>query len=187
MSGLVTTREGRPAVGVLVQLVRAGCLDCWPVAEAVASAQGQYEFTKVPPGTYVIGVNMRGLPSSKAPYVPRLYPGVPTLDRAAAVEVDGGHLRRLDFIVGERLPTRRILVEVVRPDGRPVSNARVACDAQAESLQLDSDAQGRAVFEVLTDRGLTVRVKGQQRTVEPGRGDVVLRMVVAMNERPGWK
>ena len=70
----------------------------------------------------------------------------------------------LDFRIGERKPTRRIVVSVEWPDGRPVINASVICSSSGAGspvLRRDFvsryvDPNGEATFEVLSDGDFVV-------------------------------
>ena len=86
---------------------------------------GTFTFTGVPPGTYLIGVNVDRQPSAAAPYPPTYYPGVTERDLATLIVV-GEATRQTDieWTLGERLPQGEILV-VLDTSGRPQRSWRI--------------------------------------------------------------
>src|SRR5262249_55835976 len=70
ISGSVYSLEGKPVQGIAVQLICAACTDRGPFQTVRTSAEGAYEFQKVPPGEYAVGVNVTGLKSAM-PYLTR--------------------------------------------------------------------------------------------------------------------
>jgi len=178
VSGRVLDPAGQAVAGLRVELAPFSREVAFPMATKTNS-NGEFEFTKVPAGDYVLGVNVGGL-SSKLPYEPRFYPGVAERKDATPVHVGRpGAVASLDFKVGNPVPTRQIAVSVVWPDHRPVTNASVTCESDKssdrfnrDSISKYTDQEGKAVCEVLADRDYRVYANrlswsGSSRPVQP--------------------
>jgi hypothetical protein len=163
ISGRILSPSGQPLPRVPVQMEPVSKHLVHPDT-VLTNGEGRFEFTKIPRGEYVLGVNINGL-ASRFPYEPHFFPGVSKREDASLVRVRGASvLKGLDFQVGTRRPTRNILVKVTWPDGRPVTNASVDC----KSLRSDdrrfthdwisrwTDPHGEAVCEVLADRDFEI-------------------------------
>jgi hypothetical protein len=193
---------GKPQGDIPIQLILKSCDHCRPFDTVKSGADGKYEFRKVPPGEYLLGVNVTGL-NSKVPYAPRFYPGVGSAEKATPIKIAGAQrLAQRNFTIEDRLPTRRIDVEVVWPDGRPVINASIDCKGSVPTdkrlfvdwISRNVDEHGRASCEVLTDRVFTVEADrlswtSSSRPVQPvgnrqkffvpaGRDSASVRIVV---------
>jgi len=162
--GRLTNPSGSAAVGIQVEL---GLIDDdgrirFPLTSE-STAGGAFEFTKVPPGRYLLGVNINRT-SSKAPFPTVLYPGVTDRDNARFIEIHGpDSLDGLDFEIGNRLSTRMIEIKLECADGAPLSNIKVIASA-AQSIngrndigECRSDSRGMAKCEVLADLQYEVR------------------------------
>jgi hypothetical protein len=165
VKGSVRSTSGEPRSQIAVQLVRTLCDTCgrFELTEKT-KADGSYEFRNVPPGQYLLGINVGGLQSTM-PYPPRFYPGVDSAGKATPIHVEGARsISQLDFTIKDRLPTRRIDVQVVWPDGRPVVNAVIRCvspevpgqPGSRDHISRRVDSNGRVSYEVLADRSFTV-------------------------------
>ena len=151
IGGRVFDAEGAPMEGVgVVVLGTTGWNTSW---YARTDAEGRYKVSSVPPGQYMVGINVRGLPGSieadelPADFIcpncnvfvdnfrpvgrvggyPRVfYPGVFRTSRAGLVSVSvGQELRDVDL----RLPPRPVEAvvkgRVLRADGAPAAFAAV--------------------------------------------------------------
>jgi Carboxypeptidase regulatory-like domain len=179
VTGRVFRAHGEPAAGIVVQLMPALKERNSP-PHAKTDATGKFEFVNIPPGDYVLGVNITGL-SSKLPYATRFFPGTPERSEATIVKIAGAQaIEGLDFQIGEPKPTRRIIVEAKWPDGRPVINASVDCSSSSADLQgavrdfvlRYFDLNGEATCEVLADNDYKVDVdrlswKASDRPIQP--------------------
>src|SRR5215475_10156899 len=125
----------------------------------VADVDGSFDFAPVLPGTYVLEVGDAHTVNSAAPYDHRFYPGVPSLERAEKLVVNGPlDLNNLQFRLGPRHATRLIRVSAVWKDGRPVTNGLVWCYGGSDWQAAYTDLHGKATCEVIADREYTVTV-----------------------------
>ncbi|HEV2666735.1 MAG TPA: hypothetical protein VG324_17585 [Blastocatellia bacterium] len=128
ISGRVTNL-GKPVAYGMVAIIRAdekvsGIKAL--VKFAITDKDGRYLLEGVPPGDYVLGVNITDAPAKPAPYRPTWYPDVATRPEAAIIEVGLGHkLTGRDLIIPRRLAERTIEGTVIWPDGRPAAIAHV--------------------------------------------------------------
>ena len=89
-----------------------------PPLVAETHADGQFFFEKVPPGEYLLGVNLTVPPSAGSPFPPTYYPGTTDPMKAARISVSKAPLPgSLDFAIVGRVPLTTVPVEVVFPDG----------------------------------------------------------------------
>jgi hypothetical protein len=156
----------KPVAGLPVQMMAFSDESRLYPTTAVTDVDGLFAFTEVPKGEYLVGINLNGL-NSKLPYEPRFYPSATKREVAKPVHVDGSvTVQGVDFQIGNRLPTRRILVSAIWPDGAPVINASVNCESPrsddrrygADWINRYTDSKGEATCEVLTDRDFEVLV-----------------------------
>lgn len=137
VSGKVLDAEGKPATYVSVGLVP---VELMPVDNtlttnrevhgigAQADDQGRYEIRGVPPGRYLLGVNLGDvLPEPGWNLFPRtFYPGTPDRSQATVIELsEGGEKLNQDFQLPPRLTTRAIQGSVVFSNGNPALCAMV--------------------------------------------------------------
>ena len=165
ISGRLFSPDGKPMEGMPVSIEYASESESSArILPSETDATGRFEFQKVPPGDYVVGVNLNGL-NSKLPYSPRFYPGVSQRGLAQIIKIEGPQtIEGLDFSLEERRQTRTISVDVIWPDGIPVTNASVTCESPrsddsrfvADWVSRYTDQKGRAVCEVLADRDFQV-------------------------------
>jgi len=132
LSGKVSGPEGQPAVGIQLQLMEADNADPlkgWGKS-AQADAQGAYSFSALPPGRYLLAVNLSRYPDPNDPTnaFPRTYyPGVLDIAKAETITLGAGeNVQGFDL----QLPVRRapsiLTGKVVWADGTPVANAAIS-------------------------------------------------------------
>jgi hypothetical protein len=133
ISGRVVDSEERPVPGLLVDLVKADSVgkDFREIRSRYVESddEGRFEFRMLPPGRYVLGVNIHKAPDSSAPYLRTYFPGVSDTSRATIISIgDGTKLKDYDL----RLPPRRVERDikgiVLWSDGRAVAEATVSLD-----------------------------------------------------------
>jgi hypothetical protein len=127
----------------------------------ITTKDGSFQFTNLPPGKYILGINIGDAPDERLPYRKTFYPS--TLDQSKA-EVfslrEGEHLARIDFRLPEPLTARVVQGIVVWPDGRPAVNAEVRLE-EIESGRLagwhtKTDNKGR--FELSGFDGVQYKI-----------------------------
>jgi hypothetical protein len=107
--------RGQTAGRLPVQLILKSCDHCRTFDSVKSGVDGEYEFRRVPP---LLGVNMTRL-NPEVPCAPRFNPGVGSADKATPIKIAGAQrLAQRNVTIEDRLPTRRIDVEVVWPDLR---------------------------------------------------------------------
>lgn len=132
VSGKVLDPEGQPAKGVILALMDANHADPkkdWGALEQVDD-EGRFSFSGLPPGRYLLAVNLSRFPRPNEPtnaYPRTYYPGVTDVSKAEVITLGAGEsLSDIDL----RLPTRRapsiINGKVVWDDGTPVMNAGIS-------------------------------------------------------------
>ena len=101
--GRVLLESGEPFRGI-VDLVPHGQPRYVPNSLAHANDRGEFAFAAVPPGEYLLGINVSRQPSQHAPYAPTYFPG--TTDRSLATPVvvgPGTEHAELEWVVDSRL------------------------------------------------------------------------------------
>jgi hypothetical protein len=131
ISGTTSDETGQPAAGVLLTLRDAADFDNVEAHAMYArtDGEGRYSFEGVPPGRYVIAVNMTRYPEYKDPTnaFPRVYyPGVLEPTAAGVITVgEGEAVAERDLRLPAPRAAREIELQVVWEDGQPVPNASV--------------------------------------------------------------
>jgi hypothetical protein len=143
ITGVLRQNDGMAAPRLPVHL-KAVDNDNW--ISAKSDARGAYEFPAVPPGRYLLGVNIAGRPLANAPFPPTYYPGRSDRKDAVVIEVASGtRAAGYDVTLPHRIVNRTLRGQVVWPDGKPVGGATVqldCCDASDFFLGFDTDDQG---------------------------------------------
>ena len=123
--GKVTDPSGRPVDGVYVDAYSAqDNLLFLPRFSESTDKKGLFKI-EVPPGRYLVGINVTFPPAPGFPYPKTFFPG--TTDQSSAKEISVSDRQKVDCSIHlpKRLVERRILVRVIWPDGRPVPDANV--------------------------------------------------------------
>ena len=112
--------------------------------------RGEYAFTKLPPGRWATRVTVGGVERSSSPRFARY-----------------GEWTRIDHWIDE---ARRVVVDVVRPDGTPSADARVLIskeDAETPVLARYSDTDGRVILGPLEPSAYVVKVISDHGAHDP--------------------
>jgi hypothetical protein len=134
--------------------------------QAVTNSAGDYEITRVPPGSYLIGVNTA--PQDDEPKLPRFFhPGVTSIREATRVKIGPGERTAIAPLVLPANP-RTILVSgvVLDPDGAPAAEALVFLGGQyVRGAPIVADSSGR--FTLTAFEGFEYRVFAQGEPLQP--------------------
>jgi hypothetical protein len=130
----------------------------------VTDDAGRFEFTKVSPGTYILGVNLEDGPSVRAPFPTTRYPFPISLS-------EGQALSNIDLRLPPRLPERTIHLQVMWPDGHAAAEVQLEGDCQLGRLETDAD--GRASLRTLLAQQCSISAKARIRPGEYARSNTV--------------
>lgn len=125
-------------------------LDLLPLAEgkqlralwAITEPDGRFEFKDLPPGRYVLGVNVGGAPDKDLPYKTTFYPSAAEQSAAEVFALgEGQHVKGVEFRLPPPLAERAITGVVVWPDGRPVTRGEVSLTEVTSGRPAGMDAK----------------------------------------------
>src|SRR5580700_1698035 len=166
VEGRVIDPDGKPVVGVLVYLQKAGEKE----RPADTDAQGAFRFEKIDPGSYYLVLSPRG-PTPDSPFSARFYGGAESREQAKPIEITPDSvLRGLGINSSKTLATRNIRVALTWPDGKPVKWAFVVCAEDSEwfrSVGVSPDDDGVATCRVLAGRAYSIRVQSLGYPAKP--------------------
>jgi hypothetical protein len=101
--GRVVLDSGKPFRGI-VDLVPHGHSRQLPQSLAFTNEAGEFAFSALPPGDYLLGINVSHQPRDGAPFAPTYFAGTTDLSQATVVTVGAGTERAgIDWIVSSRL------------------------------------------------------------------------------------
>jgi hypothetical protein len=114
--------------------------------------EGRFKLA-VPPGSYLVGVNLLSPPSPAAPFPATYFPGTPEVDSAQVVSIRDKEHRDLTIRLGNPLTQRVIPVKVVWPNGSPAANVELWTGEGSDSTLNWGPNQGRTnstgVFDLI--------------------------------------
>ena len=126
VAGRIVDAGGRPVPGLTIDLATPTLAQR---IRTITDRGGQYEFSRVPAGRFVVGVDVAGLGAgaTSAARHPRVFfPGVDTASAAARVAVaPGGRVVLPDFTLPAHVSLVSIAGFVLDSDGAPAEGARV--------------------------------------------------------------
>jgi hypothetical protein len=194
VSGVVTDAEGKPAARVRLTLVDAEDpqLERGYGKAAVTDAEGRYAIAEVPPGRYLLAVNLVRFPEYGEPThaFPRTY--YPAASRAADAEVitlgEGEELRGRDLRLPPRRAERAVEIAVYWDDGRPAAGAfvmykDVTYHDRSNPYGANADAEGR--FTLKGYEGQTFVVEAQAEPPGGGHARRSEPLTVNLSEQQG--
>ena len=170
IAGTVVDEFGEPmrdvVVGVL-QLQSAGGRTRAVRASAQGSRtddRGQYRLFGIKPGAYVVQAVVRDtLAAAGRGYLPRFYPGIPTLEQATTVKVDfGATITGVDFTLVPT-PSNRVTGSVFDASGKP---------GRGEVVLGVSERSGAVQTDLV---GTQIRVDGSFEFTNVAPGDYVVQ------------
>ena len=133
LSGKVVQPNGDPMVDAEVNV--HSIEDVPPYVHGLterSDERGRFK-VEVPPGSYVLGVNLESPPSPAVPFPPTYFPDTEDSHSATVVKVlDKEHRSDLTIQLKRTLVRKTIPVRVVWPDGKPIVEANVCLMAQNE-------------------------------------------------------
>jgi hypothetical protein len=167
VSGRVFDSSGRPVADqVKVSIVtRASAAKGLFGAERRSdyTKDGRYDIDGLPPGQYVIGVNIVDAPAGHSPYPTMYYPRAAELKDATTITLgEGQRLANIDLHLPAGLPPAVISGVVIGRDGSPAANANVVLHDGASGqslfgLEAKTDASGRFSIQAFLGRDYLVR------------------------------
>jgi len=168
VGGKVSDVEGRAAAGVLVTLVRADDPDPESLNANLVRTdeEGRYAFKSVPPGRYLLAVNLRRFPQPDDPtaaYPRTYYPGVAQAEQAEVISLGAGEaVKDRDILLPQRRAESVVEGVVVWEDGTPVAKPGVGFrDMTYHDPGIDngieSDERGR--FRIKGYQGQTLLIR----------------------------
>ena len=133
---------------------------------AETDEEGQYHFSGVHPGQFVIGVNLSGVPNAKSPYLRTYSPDAQKRQNASVVSLAKGEVvAGQDIYLGQRTTAREAKGVVLWQDGKPAANATITLSYPDYPWWSDSkpgpDSQGKFTVQVLTDLRTILWIQGQ--------------------------
>ncbi|HLL15736.1 MAG TPA: carboxypeptidase-like regulatory domain-containing protein [Pyrinomonadaceae bacterium] len=125
IKGRVLDPQGRPLPEVKVDLIQAdGPEISLKGMYGFTDKDGNYELKAVPPGRFLLGLNLSSAPDERLPYPRTYYPGVGSAAQATVIAVsEGSKLPSYDLQLPPRYADRIVEVVVTWPDGRPAGDA----------------------------------------------------------------
>lgn len=121
--------------------------------------QGQYAFDGLPPGRYILGINLADVPEKSAPYAKTYYPSGTTLSQATVLTLaQGQKLTDMDIHLSPSLETIIVECLVVKAGGTPAREATIQLYDQEQpgknlwDTDAKTDAQGRCRIEAFKGR-----------------------------------
>ena len=142
-------------------------------ARVYTDARGSFRISHIPPGRYIVGINLRHGPSAESPFLATFY-RKPGTEEPSIIELgNGAHVDLGVLRLPPPLPRRRITGTVRWTDGRPLRDVEVSvCESGSKRLRVYCDAQrigddGRFSLEMFA--GTTYRVTAQ--APDPRRWD----------------
>ena len=162
IKGVVRQSSGEPAEGVAVQLMAADAIGEAGNIEtlrASSDAGGSFEFVEVPPGRFVVGVDLTRRMNPDVIFPATFHPGTMNAALATVVQLDGGQQRELETM---SLPSARrsyrLTGTVVFDDGSPASGAFISLSdggARWRQVAVGIKPESDGTFSFVVHEGLS--------------------------------
>jgi len=189
VNGRVVNADGEPVANILVGLVEPGGN---PKENQVkldrTDDKGNFDFSAVPRGRYLITVNHTRFPEPDDPtnaYPPSFYPGVIDKEQAQAINVGPGEqLNDLVIRVPPKLPPSVVKVSVVWSDGSPVTKAFLSVTDVTQSdssltRSVQTDEQGQVTINGYVGQKLVISARSDRTWVPSPRNEPMERAETA--------
>jgi len=162
IAGVVWSDAGEPVEGAHVEVMaveRVGGAGHIETLREASGAGGAFEFIEVPPGRYVVGVDLTRRMDSKVIYPTTFYPDTPDPKRATVIQIDGGEAHQGLFLtVPPARRSYRLTGAAVFEDGSPASGATVSLQdgtATWRQVAVGIKAESDGTFSFLVHEGLS--------------------------------
>jgi hypothetical protein len=210
VSGKLLDAGGRSPGTVTVNLLPAGTADPFRALWDVTEADGSFEFKNLPPGRYLLGVNLGDAPDEEMPYRSTYYPSTTERGEAEVIELgEGQRVSGIQFRLPPPLARRAVTGVVVWSDGRPVSrphsevSVTEVSSGRPAGMNVKVGPDGRFTFQAF--EGVLYKVRAQvpadpnwspdsgrgvallvspETEVTPSAGSAPLRLVIQTERRP---
>ncbi|HTR37469.1 MAG TPA: carboxypeptidase-like regulatory domain-containing protein [Bryobacteraceae bacterium] len=130
IAGTAVGPDGKPLAGLKLDTARVfrdGTLHYEYGRRIITGSRGEFEITELSSGDFLLGVNLRYGPTLDVPYMATYFPGTHDRESAQLVHVNAAeHKEGLVFRLPAPLLPRDVQVTVRWPDGKSVTNVRVA-------------------------------------------------------------
>lgn len=153
VEGIVRDSESKPVAGALVELVSTKKISqSWepPRLSGYSDDKGHYSIDGIPPGEYLLGVNIGFTPRKELPYSERYYPD--TADPRLAMPLKffvGASIQSFDLRLPDRLPLIKIKGRILKADGTPprpeddadvlIQEPRLGWHVSHERIKIDAE------------------------------------------------
>ena len=167
--GRVYDAQGNPVgeqvqVSIVTSQSSRNSMDMLESRDEYTDKQGRYEFDGVPPGSYLLGINISDVPDKDTPYSRVYYPSNSTLALANVITlVEGQKFDDYDFHLPLPLVGHTITGTVYLKNGKPAAGATLELydlEKPGRSLwgvKAETDAQGRFVVKGFKGRRYQLR------------------------------
>lgn len=173
VSGRVINADGQPVARIPVSLVYADADDRDRDKHNRTDNDGQFMFSAVPRGRYIIAVNYTRFPDPNDPtnaYPLSFYPGVVDRAHAQAITVGAGEkLTDLEVRIPSKRPASILSGSVVWSDSSPVANALVVImdvtQGEGSNYGVEAGEQGQFKIEGYTGQKLIIEARSNRTFV----------------------
>lgn len=128
LSGTVVDENNVPVYAIDVTLTPAGTATVDQSSDNLkdwTEKDGSYEFVRLKPGEYILGVGTRGAPTGERPFKTSYYPGTDRKESSEPVRVQGNLKIELRPLRLKRLQTATIKIHVKWENGTPVERSNL--------------------------------------------------------------
>jgi len=188
VNGRVVNADGQPVAHILVGLVDPGSDPKEnPIKLDRTDDDGNFKFTAVPSGRFLIAVNHSRFPEPNDPtnaYPPSFYPGVIDKEQAQAITIGVGEkLNDLVVRVPSKRPSSVVKVSVVWSDGSPVAKAILSVTdvTQGESSlshSVTTDEQGQGTLDGYVGQKVIIHARSDRAWVPSPRNEPMERVEI---------
>jgi hypothetical protein len=170
IKGTLLDEGGRPAPAIAVEVAAAstrGRPTPPPhVAKALTDRNGEFEFTRLPPGDYVVGTDLSRPPPANARDRRRYYPGTREPGSARIVHLDAASRVELDRFQLQAFPAERVIEGVVLgPDGVSAAGATVTIYGAGPESHVSDDGR----FRFTLPYGAAFTLSARKQMTKDGR------------------